>query len=57
VEWQEYWKALGAWQCEMSARWSGTKFCLATREARQAILGVEAEREEDFFKTHGVKIF
>ena len=39
---QKYWKALGA-------RWSRTKFCLATREVRQVFLDVELDREEDFY--------
>ncbi|QCE14835.1 hypothetical protein DEO72_LG11g1841 [Vigna unguiculata] len=42
-------KALGAWWREGPARQSRTKFCLATREVRQTILGAELDREEDFY--------
>ena len=30
----------------MSAKWSGSKFCLATQEVRQAVLDAELNREE-----------
>jgi len=43
--------ALGAWRHERYARQSGTKIRLATREARQAVLGAQSEREEDFYTT------
>jgi len=35
----------------VSAKWYGSKFCLATREVRQAVLGAELDREEDFYTT------
>jgi len=37
-----------AWRHEETAKGFGTKFRLATREVRQAILGAELDREEDF---------
>jgi len=49
VVWQKYWKALGTWRREMPAKQFGTKFCLATREVCQAILGAKLDREEDFY--------
>jgi len=33
----------------MPAGWFGTKFCLATRKARQAIFSAKLVREEDFY--------
>jgi len=34
-----------------SARRSGTRFSLTTREARQAVLGAKLAREEGFYTT------
>jgi len=41
------------WCGRRTVRRSGTKFRLATREARQAVLGAELVREEDFYTTLG----
>ena len=49
AEWQKHWKALGAWRCEMPARRSRAKFRPTTWEVRQAVLGAELGREEDFY--------
>jgi len=44
---------LGAWRCEMPARRSGTKFHLATREARQAVLVQSWCVRKDFYTALG----
>ncbi|QCD94138.1 hypothetical protein DEO72_LG5g2217 [Vigna unguiculata] len=38
-----------AWRRGETARRSGTKFRLVTREVRQAVLGAELDREEDLY--------